>query len=204
MGLLRRTAPTTPADKRPHLRALAISDTRPNFGDRTLADVVSHHGIDLVITVGDLHRTDIAGIDQISVPSVGVYGNHCDRRYLEDLSIVNLQLSKVDIRGVTFTGLEGCVRYKEGTQDALYTQSEYSNLARQLPAADVLVTHCPPRGINDHPADPAHVGITALRSWIDAARPRVLIHGHTHPQVPITSYGATRIEYVYGARLLTI
>jgi uncharacterized protein len=84
-----------------------------------------------------------------------VYGNHCDGRYQEDLGTANLHLSMVG--GVTFTGLEDCVRLKDGTKDLLYTQSEYSNLAHQLPPADVLLTHCPSAGINDHPADPAHV-----------------------------------------------
>lgn len=93
-----------------------------------------------------------------------MYGNHCDRRYLEDLGIRNLHLSSVEIAGITFTGLEGCVRYKNGSSDVLYSQSEYCAMVERLPAADVVVSHCPPARINDHPGDPAHIGITALRS----------------------------------------
>jgi len=65
------------------------------------------------------------------------------------------------------------------------------------------VTHCPPRGINDH-EDPAHVGIDALRNWVERVQPRVLIHGHTYPSQPVTSYGNTRVEYVRGARIVGI
>lgn len=133
-----------------------------------------------------------------------MYGNHCDGRYLEDLGAKNLHLSQVEIGGITFTGVQGCVRYKDGSKDLLYTQSEYSNMIRQLPRADVLVTHCPPAGINDHRSDPAHVGIEELRRWVDVTEPRMVIHGHTYPKPPLTMHGPTRIEYVHGARLLTI
>jgi len=33
---------------------------------------------------------------------------------------------------------------------------------------------------------------------------RVLIHGHTYLDSPLRSYGSTRIEYVYGARVVTV
>ena len=188
----------------PRLTMLVIADVRPDFGDRALADVVEDQGVDLVITAGDLHRTDIAGIDQLPVPTLGVYGNHCDGRYLADLRMTNLHLRCVELNGLRFTGLEGCVRYKDGTRDALYTQSEYSAMLAELPRADVLVTHCPPAGVNDHPGDEAHAGIEALRRWVDRTSPTMLIHGHTYPRVPVTRYGATRVEYVRGARVMTL
>ena len=49
----------------PRLTMLVIADVRPDFGDRALADVVEDQGVDLVITAGDLHRSEIAGIDRI-------------------------------------------------------------------------------------------------------------------------------------------
>jgi len=101
------------------------------------------------------------------------------------------------------TGLEGCVRYKPGESDILYTQDEYSTMVAALRPADVLVTHCPPAGINDHD-DAAHQGITALRHWVDSHQPKFLIHGHTYPRPPITRHGATRVEYVHGARIVVI
>lgn len=187
----------------PKLTILAIADVRPEFGARTLGEVVEERGVDLVITAGDLHRSEIAGIDQLNVPTLGVYGNHCDRRYLDDLQMTNLHLRRVEVNGITFAGLEGCVRYKEGTRDALYTQGEYTSMVDQLPRADVLVTHCPPAGVNDHPGDPSHQGIAALRQWVDHTTPKMLIHGHTYPRAPLTRYGNTRVEYVRGARIIT-
>ena len=62
-----------------------------------------------------------------------------------------------------------------------YTQREAKKLIRKLPAADVLLCHCPPRGVNDDPDDPAHVGFDALRDWVLEHQPRWLLHGHVHP-----------------------
>lgn len=184
------------------MRLLVIADITPQLG-MGVAEYVAVHEIDAVVTAGDLTRFDLAGIDSLSVPVMGVYGNHCDRRYLKDLRITNLHLKRTVVGGVSFTGLEGCVRYKPDKADVLYTQREYMRLVKKLPAADVLVTHCPPRGINDH-EDPAHEGIDALRTWVDRVQPAVLIHGHTYPAQPVTAYGPTRIEYVRGARIVAV
>lgn len=184
------------------MRLLVIADTTPKLG-MGIGQYVAAHDIDAVVTAGDLTRYDLDGIDGLSIPVLGVYGNHCDGRYLKDLRIANIHLRTVAVGGVTFTGLEGCVRYKPGTPDVLYTQRQYRRLVRRLPATEVLVTHCPPRGINDQ-EDPAHVGIEALRTWVDRVQPRVLIHGHTYPSQPVTSHGATRVEYVRGARVVEV
>ena len=189
-------------DWRRTVRLLVIADFAPMLG-MGIADYVAAHDIDAVVTAGDLTRHDLAGIDGLSVPVLGVYGNHCDGRYLEDLGVTNVHLKKVMVGAVSFTGLQGCVRYKPGTTDVLYTQRQYKRLVRKLPNAEVLVTHCPPRGINDH-EDPAHVGIEALRNWVDRFQPTVLIHGHTYPMAPVDSYGRTRIEYVRGARVVVV
>jgi len=186
------------------VRALVIADTPFHFRGRSLGDVVADNALDLVITAGDLHPADIPGIDELRCPVLGVYGNHCNGRYLDDLGMTNLHLMQVSVAGITFTGLQGCVRYKPGTRDLLYTQAEYSDLIGHLPPADVIVTHCPPAGINDHPTDPAHLGIEALRYWLDAHTPRVLIHGHTYPKSPVSTYGPTRIEYVRGTRIVEL
>jgi Icc-related predicted phosphoesterase len=181
---------------------LVIADITPQLG-MSIADYVAAHDIDAVVTAGDLTRFDLAGGEDLTVPVLGVYGNHCDGKYLKDLGIKNLHLKKAALSGVSFTGLQGCVRYKPGTTDVLYTQWQYSWLVKRLRPADVLVTHCPPRGINDH-EDAAHIGIDALRKWVERVQPRVLIHGHTYPKQPVTSHGSTRIEYVRGARVVEV
>lgn len=38
------------------------------------------------------------------------------------------------------------MRYKRRGHDVLYTQQKYAEMIADMPAADVLVTHCPPAG----------------------------------------------------------
>ncbi|SKO34461.1 putative phosphoesterase, ICC [Mycobacteroides abscessus subsp. abscessus] len=184
------------------MRLLLIADTEPLLKP-SLQQYVSDRKIDAVITVGDLYAFDLNGIEECCVPAMGVYGNHCSPDYLERLGMINLHRNRVMLGGLSFTGMEGCVRYNEYSRAVAYTQEEYAAMITDLEPADILVTHCPPRGINDGP-DRAHIGIDALRTWIDENQPQVLIHGHTYPQNPITQHGATRIVYVHGTRILTV
>ena len=87
-----------------------------------------------------------------------------------------------------------------------YTQRQASKLARRLPAADVLIAHCPPRGINDDPDDPAHVGFEGLLDWVRRHGPRHLLHGHTHPLGGrvMTEFEGTRVHWVQGARVVQL
>lgn len=186
------------------LRLLCFADLEPNLG-MGVPDFVRRHRIDAVITAGDLLTGAITGFDSIPVPAAGVYGNHCNGTYLEKFGLFNLHRQAAQLSGIRFVGLEGCVRYKpEGTRDILYTQEQYRDMIATLPAADVLVTHCPPAGVNDDPRDPAHLGIDALREWVDANQPALIIHGHTYPTDLVTELGPTRIEYVHGAAILDI
>lgn len=185
------------------MRVLVIADDYDPETETPLAEMVSRHHLDAIITAGDLSQPALAGIDTLDVPAMGVYGNHCDGAYLATLGVTDLHLNRLQLQGISFVGLQGCVRYKEGCDDILYTQDEYRTLVDALPPADVLVTHCPPRGINDH-ADTAHVGIDALRGWMTTTAPAMIIHGHTYPQRPVTEHHVIRIEYVYGAHVLNI
>lgn len=185
------------------MKVLVIADDYCPASNPPLAALVSVHQLDAIVTAGDLSGPALAGIDAVDVPAMGVYGNHCDGEYLDRLGVTDLHLNRTVVSGVSFVGLQGCVRYKDGNDDILYTQDEYRILVDSLPFADVLVTHCPPRGINDHD-DPAHVGIDALHGWMRTARPAMVIHGHTYPTHPVTTYQGTQIEYVYGARVLDI
>lgn len=89
------------------------------------------------------------------------------------------------------------MRYKADLDDVLFTQEQYTAAIDRLPAAELVVTHCPPAGINDA-ADQAHVGIDALRRWVDRYRPRWLLHGHTYENQERSWHGDTEVVYVHG------
>ena len=78
-------------------------------------------------------------------------------------------------------------------------------LARKLPAADVLISHAPPRGVHEEPDDRAHEGFDGLRDYLARAAPRIHLHGHT-PAPPRRDkrVGATTVIHVVGHHVLDV
>ena len=110
-----------------------------------------------------------------------------------------MHLRRVEHGGLSFSGFAGAPGYD-------FSDAEASALIGRLPAADVLVTHTPPAGVNDDPDDPVHRGWTGLGAWVARERPAWLLHGHTTP-LPgrrVARLGTTRIAYVRGAAILEL
>jgi uncharacterized protein len=182
------------------MRLLVLAD-RPPRGD--LLGWVQGNRPDAVICCGDLDLAWIEALREVDLPKLGVYGNH-DAAYMPALGISDLHLRRIEVGGVAFAGFEGCVRYRDGEHQ--FTQEEAAVLARGLPAADVLVCHAPPAGVNDEPGDRAHLGFDALREWVSANVPRLVLHGHTHPRPGggVRRVGSSRVVHVTGARIVEL
>lgn len=161
--------------------------------------------VDAVICLGDLQPAWIEWLAALELPKLGIYGNHDDSDYMPGLGIEDLHLRSRPLGDTRFSGFEGCVRYKrEGPHQ--YTQEEATALMPRLPAADVLLCHCPPPGVNDDPDDRAHVGYAGLRTWVEEHRPRHLLHGHTYPRPGhlVHRLGPTTVTHVTGWRILEV
>jgi Icc-related predicted phosphoesterase len=160
-------------------------------------------GVNAVMCLGDLDRAWIESLASVRIPRFGVHGNHDPEGLLPEVEVDDLHLKRTSLAGLTVAGFEGCVRYGSGGPHQ-YTQRQASKLAKRLPAADILLAHCPPRGINDDPDDPAHVGFEGLRDWVQRHEPRHLLHGHTHPmsgQV-MKQFNGTRVHWIRGAQVV--
>lgn len=185
------------------MRLLILADEAPWL---PLAALVTSHRPDAVIALGDLEPDVLDPLGRFpDLPVLGVYGNHDDGRYLDAANTTNLHLRSATVGGVTFAGFEGCVRYTPGGAPLQYTQREATRLARRLPAADVLISHAPPRGVHEEPGDRAHEGFDALRDYDLRAAPRVHLHGHTPaPARPARRLGSTSVVHVAGHAVITI
>jgi len=185
------------------MRVLALADKPPPLDAAVMARQAQ---VDAVFCLGDLDRAWIESLMYLELPRFGVHGNHDPDHLLRDLEIEDLHMRRIELEdGLSVTGFEGCVRYRRGATHQ-YSQREASKLARRLPAADVLLCHCPPYGINDDPDDAAHIGFEGLRKWVDRHPPRHLLHGHTHPlpSQTVDRYGDTRVHWVSGAKVLDL
>ena len=61
----------------------------------------------------------------------------------------------------------------------MWTKVIGSWLARSARGHVLVVSHAPPRDVNDDPDDRAHRGFTAFRWLVDRLSPPLWLHGHT-------------------------
>ncbi len=184
------------------MRVLALADQRPPLDPALMAKRMH---VDAVILLGDLDRAWVESLERLHLPRFGVHGNHDPEGLLGELGVEDLHARCVALGSVSIAGFEGCVRYGRGGPHQ-YTQRHAKKIARKLPAADVLITHCPPAGVNDDPDDPAHVGFDGLRDWVDKHHPRHLLHGHVHPTAGrvVEHVGDTQVHFVQGAQVIRL
>lgn len=184
------------------MKMLAFADKDPVIN---IPQTIIDEKIDLIVTLGDLDVFSLMPLKGITdVPKIGVYGNHCSGTYMDSLGIMNMNMATWQWSGLTFGGLQGCVRYKDNPQAIMYTQDEVNTMMADFPPVDIFICHCPPRGINDEDDELSHQGFDGLRAYIDRLPPRMLLHGHTYPPADelITQHGSTRIEYVFRSGIV--
>jgi uncharacterized protein len=155
---------------------------------------------DLVLVLGDLEPAWTEGLGESELPKLGVRGNHDAPDALSAQGVEDLHLAAAEVGGLRFAGFGGSPRYsRHGGNE--WTEEEAAAMLERLPAADVLLTHSPPAGVNDEPDDRAHCGSPALRAWVERNEPAWLLHGHTlpNPALAVTWLGPTRVLHVRGA-----
>ena len=184
------------------MRILAFADEPPHG---PIDELVASCKPELIVLLGDLEPAWTDGLASIDLPKVGVLGNHDAEDALAAVGAEDIQLRRVEVGGLTFSGFGGSPRYsRDGVNE--WTEKEAAKLVGRLPAADVLLTHSPPAGVNDDPGDPVHRGSPALREWVERQRPAWLLHGHTLPDPVqrVKRLGDTRVVHVRGAASLEL
>ncbi len=184
------------------MRVLALADAPPHA---PIADLVAGSRPELILLLGDLEPAWLEGLAAVEVPKLGVRGNHDAADSLTAVRALDLHLRRESVGELSFAGFGGSPRYS-GHGGNEWTEEEAAGMLERLPAADILLAHSPPAGVNDEPDDPAHRGSPALRAWVERNQPAVLVHGHTlpHPARRIARLGATRVIHVRGARPLEL
>lgn len=204
------------------MRFLAVSD---QVVDRlyTLASNQHFADVDLILGCGDLPYEYLEYlVTVLNKPLFYVPGNHDPVYSLQDRRAhaeggENIDQKVVEYQGVLFAGLGGSIRYHpDGVNQ--YTQTEMYwrtfklvprllwNRIRHGRMLDVLITHSPPFGIHDDDTR-AHEGLKALNWLIRWAKPRYLLHGHTHfyrqnLEACVTDAGKTTVRNIYPYKVM--
>jgi Icc-related predicted phosphoesterase len=174
--------------------------------------------VDLILGCGDLPARYLEFVlTVLNVPCVYVPGNH-DRDNLRVPGAVNADGRLVRAAGLRIMGFGGSPRYKPDGRHQ-YSESQMKwRIRRRYPqilwpawrgrrAFDILLTHAPPRNIHDA-EDPAHLGFHAFLDLMDLARPKLMVHGHTHviPNLATTEtrFHDTLVVNAYPHKLISL
>jgi Icc-related predicted phosphoesterase len=179
---------------------------------------------DLIIGCGDLPYYYLEFFATImNTPVAYVHGNHDRPTYTAEGKIItapggciSLEGRCLEINGLLMAGLGGSIRYSPDS-DHQYTEMEMwrrifalmphllFNRLRSGRMLDILVTHSPPRGIHDA-EDLPHHGFKSFLTLLRMAKPRLLLHGHTHVyrrnSITRTRYVDTTVINVYPNKLI--
>jgi Icc-related predicted phosphoesterase len=207
---------------------LAVTDEAdPRIHSETVRERLGH--VAFVVSCGDLPAGYLEFIaDALNRPVYYVLGNHAEERsrrcadpeWHQPTGAIDIGGKVVQDpgTGLILAGFPGSPRYCEG-EPAQYSEREISLMALKMAphlrwnqlrhgrALDLLVTHAPPRDVNDRP-DPAHRGFAALRTFLERWRPAYHVHGHIHlydRSRPFQQrFGGTDVINVFPYRLLEL
>jgi uncharacterized protein len=203
---------------------LAVTDEAdPRIYSATLRERMGH--VAFIVSCGDLPTSYLEFIaDAVNRPLYYVQGNHARRCSGNSACRPSggIDLSGKVIQdpttGLILAGFPGCLRY-EDDQPAQYSEWEMALMAKKMAprlhlnrlrygrALDLLVTHAPPRDVNDRP-DPAHRGFETFRGFLERWKPPYQVHGHIHlydrTQPFHQQFGETDVINVFPYRLLEL
>ena len=171
------------------MRVLAFSDLH-HSRSRAAALVEAAGEADLVIGAGDFcnMRRDLrAALDLLSgitAPLVMVPGNAESADELRAAAPAGAHVlhgQGCEIDGVRIFGLGYAVPVTPfGSWSCDLSEQEAGEMLDGCEAADILVTHSPPKGVADMTSSGLSVGSTAIRAAIERIQPPLALCGHVH------------------------
>ena len=151
---------------------------------------------DLVIGAGDFCNMRqglaeaMALLDDMQAPMVIVPGNAESAEELEPFQsdqVTLLHGSSAEVAGLRLFGLGyGIPPTPFGDWSCDMRESDAEAMLARCEAADILITHSPPKGVGDVTSAGQSVGSTAIAAAIARIQPQLAVCGHIHD-----SWGAT-------------
>lgn len=183
------------------MRILFIADLHVCSNTNVIKDIMQREKYDLTISLGDNTEYDLNNImlyNTKSVPIYGVLGNHDLYHVFSHFpSITNLHCKKTEYKGLSFIGIEGCMKYKE-VNVPMYTDDQVSRLVKTMLPSDVLVSHTGPSGLMDKDNDDiSRRGFSAFNNYYKTAKPKYHFFGHYHKNEHHTVYHGWNLTECY-------
>jgi len=210
------------------IKALAVSDQiDPRIHSSTLRERMPD--VAIVLGCGDLPARYLEFLaDALNKPVYFVLGNHLveltrkgeEGRPYQPMGAVDIggRVVRDDQTGLILAGVPGSPRYTDG-EEQQYTEAQINwKLLKMIPrllwnhlrhgrAVDVLISHAPPRDVNDR-QDPPHRGFMALRRFLRYVHPAYHLHGHIHlydrNEVSEVDFEKSRVINIYPYKVLEL
>lgn len=185
------------------MKLLAFSDLHQSRS-RAGALVSASSKADLVIGAGDFCNAR-RGLDEamemlagIAAPMVLVPGNAESADELRAAAPEGAHVlhgDGLEIEGIRVFGLGyGVPVTPFGAWSCDLTEAEATAMLDRCKAADILVTHSPPKGVADRTSAGLSVGSTAILAAIERLQPKLALCGHVHDSWGEEAMiGATRV-----------
>ncbi len=170
------------------MRIVAASDLHLDEQHRTTFLRAAEEA-DLCLLAGDYAQRReglaeyVAAFDGLAGKALIIAGNNETVEELRAASALPvLHGNSVTFGGLTISGLGGATpplpQLPWGSFDL--TEEQAADQLAQIPAADVLITHSPPRGLGDWHHQVGEIGSTSVRDAIERLQPQLALCGHVH------------------------
>jgi hypothetical protein len=210
------------------LNILAVSDqVDPRIHSSSLRARMPD--VDIVLGCGDVPARYLEFLaDALDRPVYFVLGNHHEEltrkgisgtRY-EPMGCIDIggQVRSDPASGLILAGFPGSPKYSRETEQQYSDREVFWMMLRMTPKlawnrirhgrwVDILISHAPPRHINDRDDIP-HRGFRTLRAFLRWFKPAIHLHGHVHiydrNEVVETPYVDSTVINVYPFRRLQL
>lgn len=182
---------------------LAFADLH-HWSEEELLLCLSDNNYDGCILLGDIDDEALTFIKtniKSGIKLFGVIGNHDDWDALKRNNIEDISGKTIDVNGIVFAGLSGSHRYNDEKR-AMLTQKESIVAAKELPKADILISHDTAYSAMRY-SDAVHCGLKGISKYLKKHAPKLNLFGHYHSSA-LLSYRKTTLLCVYRCALITL
>ena len=189
-----------------HIKILFVSDTNDELRKKTqfTRDVIWNiqEPADIIFLLGGISHNDM----QILLPYFGarpIYGIKGDTDTEDIYSayyIPELNENTVSVQDITFAGIAGALSYKTDIRG--YTQEESIKRSKEIPQADILLSHAPAWDEQNNNA--AKAGLKGISEYLYRCHISYHFYGHIMEDTEKTLSNGCLSRSIYGCRMVSV
>lgn len=201
------------------VRVLFIADTHSMVNNEEIELMKRGKELyDAVIILGDC-SSNLPIICE-SIPDIiniyGILGNHDSWKCYDGTRVVYIGNHMINLSipdrnnqliEIPFMAIDGSIKYKNSPDRCMYTQSDYNEILKEAPKAEICISHTLPSQDIDEPDEEygdTHAGVNAIRDYIEKYKVPLHIYGHLHdPNEKILRNG-TKSICVYKFQIIEL